>query len=335
VNEGYKNADAPDIGLIDIQMIDLESRDITTITIQCKEQVEGPYPSANVFHGFDGRYLYQAFQLSIPTSSPGLQQILAYDTRSGASFPIGRDIFRRFAAADDALAWEVTGGKGSLIYATSLVNHLPTAREPEIQQPGMDSIWFPETEHALQGVFKSYWEANGSLPIFGYPLTGEFSERSVDTGNTYTVQFTERQRFEWHPANAGTPYEVLLGRLGADLLTLQGRDWTTFPKADPISSHYFPETGHAVAPEFWDFWSNHGLEFGDLEVTFRESLALFGYPLSPPMMETNADGHTVLTQYFERAVFEHHPENADPYRVLLRRLGVEMLIEREWLTVNP
>ena len=44
------------------------------------------------------------------------------------------------------------------------------------------------------------------------------------------------------------------------------------------------------------------------------------------MTETNADGDTVLTQYFERAVFEYHPENADtPYAVLLRRLGAEEL----------
>ncbi len=40
---------------------------------------------------------------------------------------------------------------------------------------------------------------------------------------------------------------------------------------------------------------------------------------------------TVLTQYFERAVFEHHPENAGTeYEVLLRRLGAEMLDERGW-----
>lgn len=31
---------------------------------------------------------------------------------------------------------------------------------------------------------------------------------------------------------------------------------------------------------------------------------------------------------FERAVFEYHPENDDPYKVLLRRLGAEALEER-------
>jgi hypothetical protein len=61
-------------------------------------------------------------------------------------------------------------------------------------------------------------------------------------------------------------------------------------------------------------------------VSERESLALFGYPLSEAFMTTNADGDTVLTQYFERAVFELHPSNLDqPYSVLLRRLGAELL----------
>ena len=49
------------------------------------------------------------------------------------------------------------------------------------------------------------------------------------------------------------------------------------------------------------------------------------------MLDTNADGDTVLTQYFERAVFEYHPEYAGtPYAVLLRRVGAELLAQRGW-----
>jgi hypothetical protein len=47
------------------------------------------------------------------------------------------------------------------------------------------------------------------------------------------------------------------------------------------------------------------------------------------------DGDTVLTQYFERAVFEHHPDNQAPYQVLLRRLGVEELQARGWCAAAP
>jgi len=37
-----------------------------------------------------------------------------------------------------------------------------------------------------------------------------------DPSKSYTVQYFERQRFELHPENAGTQFEVLLGRLGAE-----------------------------------------------------------------------------------------------------------------------
>jgi hypothetical protein len=33
----------------------------------------------------------------------------------------------------------------------------------------------------------------------------------------YLVQYFERNRFEYHPENAGNKYEVLLGLLGIDL----------------------------------------------------------------------------------------------------------------------
>jgi hypothetical protein len=36
-------------------------------------------------------------------------------------------------------------------------------------------------------------------------------------------------------------------------------------------------------------------------------------------------------QYFERAVFEFHPDNAGTdYQVLLRRLGAEVVAARGW-----
>src|SRR5690606_16031850 len=75
--------------------------------------------------------------------------------------------------------------------------------------------------------------------------------------------------------------------------------------------------------EFWDYWSSHGLEYGDPGVSFRESLLLFGYPISAPQTETNPDGDTVMTQWFERARLEYHPDNEPPFDVLLGRLGAE------------
>lgn len=281
----------------------------------------------------DGRYIFWMAGTSIQ----------AYDTLTDASFDAfvpdqddeGKPIVN-IAAANGVLTWsrsiprEPTEGTVlAEIHAADIADHLPSSPRPSPDAIHPHWTYFPETGHYLAWGFRDYWNANGGLPVFGYPLTEEYLERNADTGEMYMVQFTERQRFEWHPANAA-PYTVLLGRLGAELLMTQGRDWREFSKADPAAAHYFTETGHAIDPRFWEYWSSHGLEFGDSGVSFGESLALFGYPLSEPMLETNADGHTVWTQYFERAVFEWHPDNPEPYRVLLRRLGAEALTEREW-----
>src|SRR5262245_23156767 len=182
---------------------------------------------------------------------------------------------------------------------------------------------FPETGFALTGEFLRFWERNGGLPVFGFPLTNELELPNKDLGRVFTVQYVERQRFELHPENRGTPYHVLLGRLGIDALEMDGRDWFSFPKADPSAPHYFAVTGHAIAPQFWDYWRSHGLEFGDRGISARESLALFGYPISEAEFETNSSGDNVLTQWYERARFEFHPNNPDPYKVLLGLLGRE------------
>ncbi|CCF85407.1 hypothetical protein [Nitrolancea hollandica] len=71
--------------------------------------------------------------------------------------------------------------------------------------------YFPETRFYLCHGFRTYWEKHGGLAMFGYPITPEYSE------NGYVVQWFERQRFEYHPENK-PPYDILLGRLGAEIL---------------------------------------------------------------------------------------------------------------------
>ncbi|MDI3340682.1 MAG: hypothetical protein QJR03_09135 [Sphaerobacter sp.] len=163
--------------------------------------------------------------------------------------------------------------------------------------------------------------------MFGYPLTEEFTEFGL------TVQYLERQRFEYHPEDAGTPYEVELGRLGAEEAARRGLldspAFTPLPATTQGDANcaFFAETGHRLCAGFRAFWETHGLEFGDPGVSFRESLALFGYPISEEFTDP-ATGLTV--QYFERARFEYHPDNPEPYRVLLGRLGADRLAERGW-----
>jgi hypothetical protein len=190
---------------------------------------------------------------------------------------------------------------------------------------------FPETGHCIEGRFLVYWLQNGGLDVFGYPTTGARMELNRDTGRTYLTQWFERNRFELHPANR-PPYDVLLGRLGDDRLQQLGIDWQALPKAEGAQADclWFAETGHNVCDQapglgFKTYWSTHGLNDPAL-TAYGRSLALFGLPLSEPRQETNPSGDTVLTQWFERARFEWHPDKPDQYKVLLGLLGNEVIL---------
>ena len=191
---------------------------------------------------------------------------------------------------------------------------------------------FPETGQCLDGRFRQYWEDNGGLSVFGFPMTGARDEVNRDTGQTYLTQWLERNRFEAHPENA-PPYDVLLGRLGDDLLLQQGRRWQDEPRETGPRQNclWFPQTGRNVCDQmagrgFRSYWSSHGLKDPRLN-SFEASLALFGLPLTTARTETNSSGDTVLTQWFERARFEWHPNNPAAFQVLLGRLGAEALAE--------
>ena len=280
----------------------------------------------------DGRYAFvglQAYDIATGSQFP----VIEYDPVPDTSVLAGITSYQNGVIVWHYMEHGFTTGKTE-IRAAQLVSVLPTAPRP----PGLQrarQTYYPETGHYLGWGFRDYWTANGGLPVFGYPLTEEFQQVS-DTGLFHNAQYFERQRFEWHPENAGTPYEVLLGRLGAEQASQLGLlETDSFIAREENDSPgdgcaYFAPTGHFVCDALLTYWRDHGLEFGDAGVTYQESLALFGYPLSEPFITTNADGDTVLTQYFERAVFEHHPQNQEPYTVLLRRLGVEFQTAQDW-----
>lgn len=182
---------------------------------------------------------------------------------------------------------------------------------------------FPETGYCISGRIREYWESQGGLRVFGYPIGAQM--QSVIEGKTLTLQNFERNRLELHPQNA-RPYDVLLGRLGADRISQSGRDWFAFPKsAGADGCRTFDQTGHAVCGRFWTMWRTYGLEIdGVAGISESESLALFGLPLSGVITERLSDGKEYQVQWFERARFEYHPENAAPYDVLFGLLGNEV-----------
>ncbi len=282
-------------------------------------------PHVNHGNAIDGRYVFWN-NLNAPA-------IWGFDPASESAFPIDQQPYRTLAPAarNGAVAWfGTTNGQDVRIRARAIAELLPSAPRAADDPAVAGRRYFPETGHSLGGAFGDYWQRNGGLPVFGYALTEEFMQRAPDSAYGYTTQYFERQRFEYHPENAGTPYEVLLGRLGAEALAAQGRDWQALPKADPATPHYFAATGQAIAPMFWDYWRTHGLEFGDRGVSEREALALWGYPITPPAYEQLPTGETLLVQWFERARFEYHLNNPDPYKVLLGRLAADRVDAFGW-----
>ncbi len=75
----------------------------------------------------------------------------------------------------------------------------------------------------MSGEFLKHWQARGGLASFGYPLSEELREVNQADGKTYTVQYFERARLEYHPENQGTEFVVLLGLMGREVLT--GGGW--------------------------------------------------------------------------------------------------------------
>jgi hypothetical protein len=190
---------------------------------------------------------------------------------------------------------------------------------------------FPETSFCIAGRIREFWEENGGLPVFGFPIGPEQEE--LIEGRPFQVQWFERNRLELHPENA-RPYDVLLGRLGADRLSQQGRDWYAFPKSEPQPGcRFFAETGHNICGAILASWRANGLEFDRRQgKSEAENLALFGLPLSDAQTET-IEGKEYLVQWFERARFEVHPENQPPFHVLLGLLGNEMRPStKRWIT---
>lgn len=71
---------------------------------------------------------------------------------------------------------------------------------------------------------------------------------------------------------------------------------------------YFSETGHYVKWPFLDYFTQNG------------GVERFGYPITEAYAEKNGQ----LVQYFQKARLEWHPNNPDPYKILLGLLGEEL-----------
>jgi hypothetical protein len=201
--------------------------------------------------------------------------------------------------------------------AAGLVPTRTPAPVATVAIPGEGSETFPETGRQVRGLFLQYWQRNGALSQQGFPISGVLGEVSDLNGKPYTVQYFERAVFEYHPDNQ-PPYNVLLSQLGTF------RYKQKYPQGAPnqrpnssTGSELFPQTGKRVGGRFLEYWQQNG------------GVTQQGFPISDEFVEkSDLDGKEYVVQYFERAVFELHPENRAPYDVLLSQLGTFRYRER-------
>lgn len=171
---------------------------------------------------------------------------------------------------------------------------------------------FAETGYCISGPIRAYWEANGGLPVFGYPISSV--ETATVEGWTGPVQWFERDRLEIQAD--GT---ITAGRLGDERLMQLGIDWQTLQRdtAGVPGCRFFPETGFNLCAPFLSYWERNG------------GLERFGYPITSGTEEI-VEGRTYAVQYFERRRMELHPnpERGTP-DVLLGLLGRDVLAYRQ------
>lgn len=160
---------------------------------------------------------------------------------------------------------------------------------------------FPETGYCIEGAIRTYWERNGGLPIFGFPIGPLQIEEIRDEQGTIVfqgpVQWFERDRIEDHSDEG---LGILAGRLGAEQL----HEFTSHPLlprpvgVDGPADHgcrYFAETRHSLCAPYLQVWERNG------------GLTRMGYPISEPFTMTMGPWSGEV-QYFERRRMERHTD---------------------------
>ncbi|MDQ2810261.1 MAG: hypothetical protein M3Z04_25580 [Chloroflexota bacterium] len=178
---------------------------------------------------------------------------------------------------------------------------IPTvAPSPTPSPRSTQGLLFPATGYRVAEPFLTFWQTQGGVPIFGYPISDP--QPLTDAHGPYTAQYFERARLEEH-----TPGQVTLGSLGQDLHPPDP------PVAAQADARYFAATGHNLSGGFREYWENHG------------GTAIFGDPISEEMAAVIA-GQTYTVQWFTRARLEYHPEHlGTPWSITLSALGRQAL----------
>jgi hypothetical protein len=119
-------------------------------------------------------------------------------------------------------------------------------------------LFFSQTGHSVTGLFANFWQQNGSLGVFGFPLSEPTREAVGANKEVTTVQYFERARFELAKDASGQD-TVRLGDLGKEFALAQDLGVNPVPKdggAMDYSASIWPKwidvnlkTQHLVAYE--------------------------------------------------------------------------------------
>ncbi|GEM_PF-3749372 len=161
------------------------------------------------------------------------------------------------------------------------------------------SKFFPKTGQWVRAAFLEFYQKSGGPEMFGEPISGVYEENGVP------VQYFQRARFEWRQ-ELSPGFQVVLGKLGREIHGPPEAPVANLATPWDPNQRYFPQTGHIVSNAFLTFFDQHGGE------------TMFGFPLSEARIENG-----IIVQWFEKARFEWHPENPEPYRVQLGLIGEE------------
>jgi hypothetical protein len=209
-----------------------------------------------------------------------------------------------------------------MVFALLIV--VAVAAHHRLEAQSQNRQCFEETGYCMSGRIAEFWMQQGGLTVFGYPISSE--DVFEIEGQPIKAQWFERYRIEVHPQN-DPPYDIQLGRMGADVLAASERDMQRFARETPRDNcRFFSETGFNVCDDFAASWRKYGVEMdGQPGISYADSLALFGFPISSTYQEELSDGKVYTVQWFERARFEYHPENNPPYHVLFGLLGASSM----------
>jgi hypothetical protein len=173
---------------------------------------ETGHSTVNSFQEFWNRTPNALFVIGYPISQPFIEESF---TEPGK--------FYRVQYFERAVLEEHPENQGTNYYVLGrlLGNKIIQGRENEapfqpVADPG-DGTYDSATRHTLRNSpapFRNFYNSNGGIEVFGRPTSEQFQEVNQATGETYWVQYFERQRMEWHPEEPNPQYRIMLGLLG-------------------------------------------------------------------------------------------------------------------------